>query len=91
MVKPIVEDYICEQCGNTTPVPNEFCPSCGAPMPTTHKAPAATRAPADGAEDDDTLFDDETAGFNGDGTESLDALREEEAEDDSDAPTSSDY
>jgi len=70
------EDYICDQCGLTTPVPNDHCPSCGAPMasPTGKKEPRSNEE----TEESDLEVEDSSGDSQGTGEESLEALREEE-------------
>lgn len=92
MEMDLTEDYICEQCGLTTPVPNETCPSCGAPM----SVPGGKKKSRPNSEDqseEGADLDIEDAS-EGDGEESLEALREKEAQqgdepyDDGDQPDS---
>jgi len=61
------EEYICENCGFTSPVPNDSCPECGGKMSSLDGKQAQT--------DDSDEYADQNAA---DGTESLEDLREQE-------------
>jgi len=69
------EQYICDECGYTSPVANERCPDCGSPMSALHAEKTKTKVAAgDGDEDlsDDTGIDD--------GSSSLEDLQKQEQE-----------
>lgn len=65
-----VEEFICEECGTTTPVKNDSCQSCGGKLMPFDAEPAVAES------DDDLLVgvEDSTDG----GSESLESLAEEE-------------
>ena len=63
------EQYICSKCGKTSPVYNEHCPECGAPIPTLDDQGASPE------QDED---DSEEVKLNPDGSESLEDLKEKE-------------
>jgi predicted ATP-dependent serine protease len=75
------EEYVCEHCGNTTPIPNDHCPACGQPMSILGAAPVKKKT------DDELLSDDEIAASGDDSVLSLDQLQAEEHEED-DSPES---
>lgn len=68
------EEYICDNCGNTTTVPNDTCPSCGGRLTILG---SQTDGESEKDEDDgstDTMTDE--------GHTSLDALRAQEEQED---------
>lgn len=65
------EQYICDQCGYTSPVANEHCPDCGAPISALHDEKPKTKV----AVDDDEIIDEAVAE---DGSSSLEALQSKE-------------
>ena len=69
------EQYICDECGYTSPVANEHCPDCGALMSALHDEKPKAKVMA--GESDADLADETT---NEDGATSLEALQKEEAE-----------
>lgn len=73
------QEYICDECGNTTPIPNEHCPVCGAPMTALGSTTPATKKRVVEGDDDDDI--DGTA-YNEDGMESLEQLKAKESEED---------
>ena len=82
MTKAIAEEYMCDSCGNVTLIPNEVCSVCGGPMTNlAGEAKPAAKGDDDASESDDPLADIPSDGS--DGTPlSLEALQEEEGEDD---------
>lgn len=79
------EEYICEECGNTTPVPNDFCPSCGSPMTPLHATPDKAKPEE---EEDDNDFSKLHDGIGEEtGEESLEALRADEEKESEDEYT----
>lgn len=82
MTKAIVEEYLCAECGTTTPVPNETCPNCGGPMTSLGQE----EKPKTDEDSETPGNDDSLAGVTDDGSDgtplSLEALQEEEGEDD---------
>lgn len=77
------EDFLCEKCGFTSPVPNDNCPECGSPM-SGFGGPKAGAKPAGATEEKEEAFDDlSNVNESDDGSPlSLEALQEEENEDD---------
>jgi len=69
------EQYICEECGNTSPVANDHCSNCGAPMSALHDEKPKAKVLAGESEDD---LSDETVSESEDGSTSLEALADEE-------------
>lgn len=67
------EQYICDECGFVSPVHNDHCPECGAPIAALDGIEAHKEKIAG-----DDLADAE---FNTDGTESLEKLKEQEDSD----------
>lgn len=63
--------YMCQECGNTTPIPDEVCSSCGGKM-----------LPLDDGEEH--IADDLHGEGDGGNEESLDALRDREEEESED-------
>lgn len=76
------QKFVCGDCGNTTPVPNEVCTSCGGHMITLGAKPTKTEVKDD--DTDDELTDEGTADGAGDepAVESLEDLQAKEAEED---------
>lgn len=76
------EQYICDECGYTSPIANERCPDCGAAMSALHDEKPKAKVMTGESEAD--LADDE-APLAEDGSTSLEALAEkEQKESDSD-------
>ncbi len=76
------QEFICEDCGNTTPVPNEICSSCSGHMISLDAKPKKGET-AEGDDDVDTLDFSDTEEVGGSSTvESLEDLQAKEAEDD---------
>lgn len=71
----MTEEFICEQCGHTTPVMDEHCPSCGAKMTT---GPTAKELSEEEDIEDDKLDFDGSIDRQPGGVESLEALAAEE-------------
>ena len=71
------EEYICNNCGYTSPVANDACPECKSPMAKLDDGEAHRgTSTQEGDEVDDSHY-------NSDGMESLEALRaKEDSEDD---------
>jgi hypothetical protein len=69
-----VEEYICEECGTTTPVKNDSCPSCGGKLMPFDAEPEEV-------ESDDDLFSGVEESTDG-GSESLESLAEDELNED---------
>lgn len=69
-----IEEFMCEDCGHTTAVPNAICLECGGKM----KSFSEAMEEAEAEEIDDTVEDKH---INEDGGESLEALKEEEEKD----------
>jgi rubrerythrin len=59
--------YMCDECGNTTPIADDVCAVCGGKMSSLN---------GDDSRERDSLAENE----NGDSEESLESLREKEAE-----------
>ncbi len=72
------EEYMCDECGNTTPIPNDNCPVCGGKMSPLHEDDSKKK----NFEDDDLENDDFSDLHDGigedTGEESLETLRAEE-------------
>ncbi len=76
------QEFICEDCGNTTPIPNEICSSCGGHMISLDAKPKKGEA-AEGDEDADILGISDTEEVGDSSTvESLEDLQAKEAEED---------
>lgn len=75
----MTDDYLCHQCGNITPIANEFCPACGHKM--VEAKTAETSLSEDGGEDQ---TEQDAKNYNSDGAESLEDLRAREVEEDND-------
>lgn len=80
----LTEDYICDTCGNTTPVQSDVCPSCGAPMKIDKPKTSPTGEDRSGTEEESSgelaEGSEESTGHQ-DGSESLEALQDEEEKD----------
>ena len=72
---PADEQYICDECGYTSPVANERCPDCGSMMSALHdEKPKAKIMAGEGEED---LAEE---AVNDDGASSLEDLQSKERE-----------
>ncbi len=69
------EQYICDECGYTSPVANERCPDCGSAMSALHDEKPKAQVLSGEDEDDST-----EEGTDADGASSLEALQNEEQE-----------
>ena len=67
------EQYICDECGYTSPVANERCPDCGSAMSALHDEKPKTKVAVGDADED---LSDDTGSE--DGTASLQAEAEKE-------------
>jgi len=72
------EEYICEDCANTSLVPNQVCTVCGGKM-TPLDAPVASKVKAES--DDLELSTEDDLPTTDEGHQSLEALQEKEEED----------
>lgn len=80
----ITQEFACESCGNTTPIPNETCTVCGGKMFDVNAPTKPSKAIATGDETDDEIDDSAEAPSEEDeGTfESLEDLQAKEAAED---------
>ena len=69
------EQYICDECGYTSPVANERCPDCGSAMSALHDEKPRAKVISGESEED---LSEET--MDADSPKSLQALAEEEQE-----------
>jgi len=69
------EQYLCDECGYTSPVANEHCPDCGSLMSALHEE--KPKAKVESGESDEELTEDST---DADGASSLEALQSKEQE-----------
>lgn len=79
--KPVTsEEFICEDCGTTTPVSNDSCTSCGGRLVPVD----AMREPTDHelSAEDEELSDDLSTAVDESGSESLESLAEKELNED---------
>lgn len=76
--QPITNDeYLCEECGTTTPVQNDSCPNCGGKLMAVH----GLREPTANELDEEEAGIEVTPGADT-GTESLESLAAEELNED---------
>ena len=75
------EQYICDNCGYTSPIANDRCPECGSMMSALHDEKPKARVMT--GENEEDLAEGETgASEHEDGTLSLDDLQKQEFETD---------
>lgn len=80
MEHTVDQEFACEDCGFTSPVPNEICPNCSGRMMALD-APAKHRAAVSESDEDEALGDP-TAELEEGQEVSLERMREEESQDD---------
>ncbi|QQG50020.1 MAG: hypothetical protein HZB70_00320 [Candidatus Berkelbacteria bacterium] len=82
MEHTVDQEFACEDCGFTSPIPNEICPNCSGRMMTLD-APAKHRSAVSESDEDESLSEQTEGGGAEDGQElSLERLQEEESQDD---------
>ena len=78
MSQPITtvdEQYICDECGYTSPIANERCPDCGSAMSALHDEKPKAKA-LDGESEEDLAEE----GMDSEAPKSLETLQNEEQE-----------
>jgi predicted ATP-dependent serine protease len=69
------EQYICDECGYTSPIANDRCPDCGSAMSALHDEKPKAKV-LDGESEEDLAEE----GLDSDAPKSLEALQNEEQE-----------